>query len=163
MITVDGGGHHDLVLEISDRPLRGEPPDPAALWRATETGWHDAMPKIEGTIADRDARHAYAVLRGMTSQTGGMVAAATMGLPERAEAGRNYDYRYAWIRIRHTPSQAVAALGPHALLDESVAFVAERLSADGARLRPAYTVGGGVVPGERSVDVPGYPGACPRA
>ena len=27
-----------------------------------------------------------------------MVAAATISLPERAEAGRNYDYRYVWIR-----------------------------------------------------------------
>ena len=27
-----------------------------------------------------------------------MVAAATTSLPERAEEGRNYDYRYVWIR-----------------------------------------------------------------
>ena len=28
MITVPDGGHHDLVLEISDRPLKGTPADP---------------------------------------------------------------------------------------------------------------------------------------
>ncbi len=38
-----------------------------------------------------------------------MVAAATMSLPERAQEGRNYDYRYAWIRDQCFTGQAVAA------------------------------------------------------
>ncbi len=54
--------------------------------------------ELEGTVAQRDARHAYAVLSGLTSSGGGMVAAATTSLPERAREGRNYDYRYVWIR-----------------------------------------------------------------
>ena len=56
-----------------------------------------------------------------------MVAAATMSLPERAEAGRNYDYRYAWIRDQCYAGQAVAAAGPHPLLDDAVRFVTERI------------------------------------
>jgi hypothetical protein len=56
-------------------------------------------PYLTGSAAGaRDAEHAVAVLRAMTSSAGGMVAAATMSLPERAEQGRNYDYRYAWVR-----------------------------------------------------------------
>lgn len=51
------------------------------------------VPKLGDSIAPRDARHSYAVLRGLTISAGGMVAAATMSLPERAAAGRNYDYR----------------------------------------------------------------------
>ena len=43
----------------------------------------------------------------MTSSTGAMVAAATMSLPERADQGRNYDYRYAWIRDQCFAGQAV--------------------------------------------------------
>ena len=31
-LRVDAGQHHDLVLEISDRPLPGAPPDPDAAW-----------------------------------------------------------------------------------------------------------------------------------
>ena len=88
-----------------------------------------------------------------------MVAGATTCLPERAEAGRNYDYRFAWIRDQAFAGQAVASLGAHPLLDGAVAFVAERLLDDGPRLRPAYTVRGGAVPPERSLDLPGYPGA----
>ncbi len=106
----------------------------------------------------RDARHSYAVLRGLTSSGGGMVAAATMSLPERAEEGRNYDYRYVWIRDQCYVGQAVAADGPHPLLDDAVRFVSERLLADGPNLKPAYTTSGGPVPDQRSLDLPGYPG-----
>ncbi|MGH3603679.1 MAG: glycoside hydrolase family 15 protein, partial [Pseudonocardiaceae bacterium] len=92
------GSHHDLILELAGTALDGEPPDAARLWTATETAWREAMPTLGASIAPRDARHSYAVLRGLTGSGGGMVAAATMSLPERAEQGRNYDYRYVWIR-----------------------------------------------------------------
>ena len=162
MITVPAGRHHDLVLEISDRPLREGPADPDLTWPATETAWEQAVPQLPGTIADRDARHAYAVMRGLTSSGGGMAAAATMSLPERAEEGRNYDYRYAWIRDQCFAGQAVAAADPYPLLDSAVGFVTERILADGPQLKPAYTVSGGPVPDERQLHLPGYPGSSAK-
>ncbi|MGH3829655.1 MAG: glycoside hydrolase family 15 protein [Pseudonocardiaceae bacterium] len=156
-LTVPEGDHHDLVLELSDQAL-GEPPDPDRSWRGTETAWREAMPNLGASIAPRDARHSYAVLRGLTSSGGGMVAAATMSLPERASEGRNYDYRYVWIRDQCYAGQAVAADAPHPLLDDAVRFVAERLLADGPHLKPAYTITGGPVPDQRSLELPGYPG-----
>jgi hypothetical protein len=57
-------GHYDLVLELSDRPLEGEPPDPGEAWAATEESWSAVVPDCGDLIAARDARHAYAVLRG---------------------------------------------------------------------------------------------------
>src|SRR5689334_7869102 len=162
MITVPAGGHHDLVLEISDRPLAEKPADPDQAWQATSAAWDQAVPKLSGTIADRDARHAYAVMRGLTSSDGGMAAAATMSLPERAKQGRNYDYRYAWIRDQCFSGQAVAAAGPYPLLDSATGFVTERILADGAQLKPAYTVSGDPVPDERRLDLPGYPGGSDK-
>jgi hypothetical protein len=99
-LPVPAGAHHDLVLELGDTTsaLEGDAPDPARLWTATHTAWRETMPELGDSIAPRDARHSYAVLRGLTSSAGGMVAAATMSLPERAAQGRNYDYRYVWIR-----------------------------------------------------------------
>jgi GH15 family glucan-1,4-alpha-glucosidase len=103
------------------------------------------------------------VLAGLTSSGGGMVAAATMSLPERSKAGRNYDYRYVWIRDQCYTGQAVAADGPHRLLDDAVSFVAERILADGPDLRPAYTVACGPVPGEESLThLSGYPGGADK-
>ena len=157
-LTVPPGEARDLVLELSTRPLRDAPADPDTLWHVTRTHWAQAAPPLDGSLAPRDARHSLVVLRGLTSSTGGMVAAATTSLPERADQGRNYDYRYAWIRDQSYAGQAAAAAGAYPVLDDAVRFVCERLHADGPKLAPAYTVDGGPVPGQRRLDLPGYPG-----
>ncbi len=156
--TVPDGGSHDLVLEISDRRLPSEPVHARAAWHRTERAWNDDVPGFENSAAPRDTRHAYAVLRGLTSRGGGMVAAATMSLPERAGMGSSYDYRYVWIRDQCYAGLAVAADGPHPLLHDAVSFVSSRLLADGPKMSPAYTVDGGPVPDEHRIDLPGYPG-----
>jgi hypothetical protein len=162
-LTIEPGHRHDLVLELSDQPLPGDPPDPALAWEATEAGWARTLPSLQTSLAARAARHSYAVLAGLTSTGGGMVAAATMSLPERAQAGRNYDYRYVWIRDQCYTGQAVAADGPHRLLDDAVGFVASRLLDDGAQLKPAYTITGGAVPDERTLPgLAGYPGGADK-
>jgi GH15 family glucan-1,4-alpha-glucosidase len=157
------GEHRDLVLEISDRALDADPPDPDKLWESTAYAWDEAIPDLGHTLAPRDAMHAYAILRGLTSSTGGLVAAATTSLPERAEAGRNYDYRYAWIRDQAYAGQAVAVDRPLPLLDDAVGFICARLLADGPDLKPAYRIDGEPVPSERSVGgLAGYPGGSDR-
>jgi alpha,alpha-trehalase len=157
-VRVTEGSHADLVFEVSDRPLDGPPPVPDDAWAATEHGWQQAVPPLIGVTARRDAMHAYAVMRGLTSATDGMVAAATTSLPERAAAGRNYDYRYAWIRDQCFAGSAVAAVGGHPLLDQAVRFVTARLHEDGPDLLPAYTASGGPVPDQAPLRLPGYPG-----
>jgi GH15 family glucan-1,4-alpha-glucosidase len=158
-LALDGGTHHDFVLEISDQAL-GAPIDPDQAWQATSRAWRSAIPALDSSIAARDARHAYAVMHGLTSRDHGMVAAATMSLPERAGTSTNYDYRYAWIRDQCFAGLAVAADGGHPLLADAVTFVTARLLADGDRLTPAYLVSGGPVPSEQPLDLPGYPGGA---
>ncbi|MGA5544704.1 glycoside hydrolase family 15 protein [Mycobacterium sp. NPDC051198] len=157
-LHVPEGAFVDLVVELSVPGPAGPPPDPDVLWARTETHWRAEVPALSMSIAPRDARHSYAVLRGMTPPGGGTVAAATMSLPERADAGRNYDYRYVWIRDQCYVGQAAAVDAAHPLLDDAVGFVARQLLADGADLKPVYTVNGGPVPDERSLRLPGYPG-----
>ena len=156
------GRQRDLVLELGAGPLRTPAVDPGRAWAATERAWASAVPALTDTVAARDARQAYAVLRGMTSAEGGMVAAATTSLPERAEEGRNYDYRYVWIRDQAYAGQAVAAAAPGPLLDDAVRFTTARLHADGPGLSPAYTVDGRPVPDQHALDLPGYPGGYDR-
>ena len=160
-LTVDAGGYHDLVFEISDRKLPAPAHDANSLWEATSSAW-SATGTVSGTIADRDAEHAAAVLRGLTSAGGGMVAGATMALPEHYERGKNYDYRYAWIRDQCYAGQAAALTGQWDLLDAAVQFVAARLLDDGDHLKPAYTVDGGAVPDERPLKLSGYPGGSDK-
>ncbi len=158
-LRLEPGAHRDLVLEISDRPVESPPISAEVAWDATQAAWARAVPDLSDTVAPRDARHAYSVLRGLTTAGGGMVAAATMSLPERAEAGRNYDYRYAWVRDQCYAGEAVGAVKPHPLLDEAVSFVGDRIRADGPTMKPAYRTDGGAVPDERTLThLAGYPG-----
>ncbi|RKN39010.1 glycoside hydrolase family 15 protein [Streptomyces hoynatensis] len=161
LLTVPAGETLEVVLELSRREEGGRLYAPA-LWEATEREWRQAVPDCRDLPAPRDARQAYAVLRGLTSASGGMVAAATTSLPERANSGRTYDYRFAWVRDQCYAALGVAAHGPHPLFAGAVRFVAERVLADGDRLRPAYTVAGGPVAPERSLPLPGYPGGADR-
>jgi GH15 family glucan-1,4-alpha-glucosidase len=161
-LVVPPGESRDLVLEISRATLPRELPRPHELWQRTERAWRDGVPDLSTSTAPGDSRHSYAVLRGMTASTGAMVAAATTSLPERANQGRNYDSRYAWIRDQCYAGQAAAAIGDDVLLDAAVRFVSERVLEDGPDLRPAYTAAGGRVPDQRDVTLPGYPGAPVR-
>ncbi len=157
-LELAAGEQHDLVLELAEHQLSREEVHPDRAWRQTESTWQRAVPEVHRTIAARDARHAYAVLRGLTLPGGGMVAAATTSLPERADTGRNYDYRYAWIRDQCFAGQALATDGAHSLVDDAVSFVSERLLDDGDRMAPAYCLDGAAVPEQRTLDLPGYPG-----
>ena len=162
-LVVPAGESRDLVLEISRDELPRQLPDPHELWDRTLRAWHEATPDMSTSATPGASSHTYAILRGLTSSTGAMVAAATTSLPERAAQGRNYDYRYAWIRDQCYAGRAAAVIGDHTLLDSAVEFVSERVLADGPDLRPAYTVTGGRVPDEHDVTLPGYPGAPVRA
>ena len=154
------GAVRDLVLVIDRDSDPESAPDPTQAWSATESAWGDWVPKLDCAVGRRDAHHSYAVLKGLTSAGGGMVAAATMALPERAREGRNYDYRYVWIRDQCLAGQAVAKSGPHPILDDAVRFVSERLLDDGPQMVPAYTTAGGPVPDQRRLGLPGYPGGA---
>jgi hypothetical protein len=155
-LELDEGDRRDFVLALGG--VREGAPDPDICWSATERAWHDRVPELQQTVAPRDARHAYAIISGLTGDSGGMIAAATAGLPERAREGRNYDYRYTWIRDQSFAAQALARVGPTELLHDQVRFIRERLLADGSELKPAYTTDGSEPPDERKLDLPGYPG-----
>ncbi|WP_433869058.1 glycoside hydrolase family 15 protein [Saccharopolyspora sp. CA-218241] len=156
-LTVPAGGHHDLVLELGDG-APGPAVDADSAWRATAANWGDAVPSMAGTLAPRDAQQASAVLRGLTAPGGGMVAAPTMSLPERPEQGRNFDYRYTWVRDQCYAGIGVAAHGPGSVLADSTSFLTGLLLREGTSLSPACTVDGAPVPPEEALDLPGYPG-----
>ncbi len=158
-LALRGGSQHDLVLEISDQQL-DEPVDATESWAGTEHAWQATVPEFADSVAPRDARHAYAVLRGLTTRGGGMVAAATLGLPERAEAGRNYDYRYVWLRDQCYAGLAVAVHEPHPLLADAVAFTTARVLEHGDRLVPVYCTDGSALPEASTLRLPGYPGGA---
>lgn len=156
-LELDAGQSHDLVLEIGVGAL----PDPVpaqVLWETTRAGWAARVPAMDTAWSPPQARHSLAVLHGLTTRSGAMVAAATTSLPERADQHNSYDYRYAWVRDQCYAGTAAFAAGALDLADAAVGFVTDRLLADGQHLAPAYTVEGRAVPEPSAVPLPGYPG-----
>lgn len=168
-LTLPAGAHHDLVLEVSRETFEGRAPiEPDRAWETTAQSWSRAVPDLPGVVARRDVRHAFAVLAGLTTPGGGMVAAATTSLPEHADGGRADDYRYVWLRDQAWTCLALAAALPPdgqggdevvlELFTRQTAWLTERVLEHPGALSPAYRTDGSPVPGEVELDLPGYPG-----
>ncbi len=154
------GDTKDFVLELQRTPFRAQDgPEADRLWRQTAMRWAESIPQCREIPAGRDVRQSFATLRGLTDTQGATVAAVTTALPERAEAGRNYDYRYGWIRdICYIGHAGAAVNGGDEVLDDAVRWVCARVLADGPCTTPAYKGDGSPVPEPVSLGLPGYPG-----
>ena len=70
--------------------------------------------------------------------------------PRARQHGRNYDYRYVWIRDQCYVGQAVARSGPHPAARRRRPLRPRPAARGRPRLTPAYTTSGGRVPDERA-------------
>jgi GH15 family glucan-1,4-alpha-glucosidase len=96
-------------------------------------------------------------------ETGAIVAALTTSLPEHADSGRNWDYRYCWIRDAYYTVQALNRLGALDVLEGYLEYLRNIVdTAAGGHIQPLYGVGGEAVLEERIADgLPGYRGMGP--
>ncbi|WP_205326383.1 glycoside hydrolase family 15 protein [Glycomyces sp. YM15] len=117
-ITLDEGEKLRFVTQSAG--LADEPPatwTPEAIDVALEETiqgwqrWSDAHPTWDGPLPHL-VRRSILVLEALRYQpTGAIVAAPTTSLPEAVGAGRNWDYRFSWIRDASFTVQALAAAG----------------------------------------------------
>ena len=97
----------------------------------------------------------------MYSPTGAMVAAPTTSIPEWLGGHRNWDYRYTWTRDTAMAVRAANLLGCRSEAREFFHFVRDTLERD-RKLQIMYTIDGGRVPDERTLDhISGYRGCKP--
>ena len=119
--------------------------DAARGWRS----WEDDHDIYEGPHREL-IRLSSRVLKGLTYRpTGAIVAAPTTSLPETIGGGRNWDYRYSWIR---DASLTLDALWIGTCSDEVDAFVSWMSGAAGGHIderRPLQIMYG--VTGERDL------------
>lgn len=110
-----------LLVGAHGRP-EGAPRHPAPVPAPTNQGWrswsalHQAY---QGPYAEL-VHHSGRVLQALTyAPTGAVVAAPTTSLPEEPGGGRNWDYRYTWVR---DASLTLSALWVAACPDEVADF-----------------------------------------
>jgi glucoamylase len=95
-------GHSESFV-LSHGPSHLPPPaaiDPAEALGRTEAYWKEFAGRFDYNGPHRDAVvRSLLTLKALSyAPTGGIVAAATTSLPEEIGGGRNWDYRYCWLR-----------------------------------------------------------------
>ena len=96
-------------------------------------------------------------------ETGAIVAALTTSIPEHADSGRNWDYRFCWLRDAYYVVQALNRLGAADILERYLGYLRNIVDkADGGHIQPVFGVGFEPILSERIVtSLPGYQGMGP--
>ncbi|HEX5421133.1 MAG TPA: glycoside hydrolase family 15 protein [Gammaproteobacteria bacterium] len=91
--------------------------------------------------------------------TGAVLAALTTSIPEAVGSGRNWDYRYCWLRDSFYVVHALNRLGATETMEAFLSYLFNIVAelGSGERLQPVYGIGGAPTLEERVVDsLPGY-------
>jgi GH15 family glucan-1,4-alpha-glucosidase len=95
-------------------------------------------------------------------ETGGIVAAHTTSIPEAPNSGRNWDYRFCWLRDAYFVVQALNQLSTTQTMEAYLNYVTTVAAELNEPLGPVHSI----VPGERldeiiAKDLPGFLGMGP--
>ncbi|MGP3699624.1 glycoside hydrolase family 15 protein [Rhodobacter sp. NSM] len=129
----------------------------------TRQAWSSHLAHARGGEFGQAVQRSMMVLRLLNfSPSGAVLAAPTAGLPEAVGAGRNWDYRFCWLRDASFILRAFLDLGSR---DEAEAFFRWMIHAtrlDAPNLRVLYDLFGRRNAGERRVDsLEGWRGSNP--
>ncbi len=145
---------HDAAGEVGRRFLE----ETAQYWRewvrnlAIPYEWQEAV--IRATITLK--LNAY-------DDTGAIVAAMTSSIPEAAGSGRNWDYRYCWLRDGYFVVNALNRLGATRTMERYLGYIVN-IAANAGRgpLQPVYGIDGRAELDERELPaLEGYRGMGP--
>ncbi len=96
--------------------------------------------------------------------TGAVLAALTTSIPEAAHSGRNWDYRYCWLRDSYFVVHALNRLGATKTMEAYLRYIINVASSmdEDQGLQPLYGISGQSRLFERTVtSLPGYRGMGP--
>ena len=95
-------------------------------------------------------------------ETGAIVAAMTTSLPEAADSGRNWDYRYCWLRDAFFVVRALNSLSEVGTMEDYLRWLHDVVRSSDGHIQPLYGIGLERVLTERIVtQLPGYRGMGP--
>lgn len=163
--TTSPGSRHLLALASThDEPLHF--PDPRnvddGVDRTVQNWQHwSSVFSYEGPWEKHVQRSALALKLLIHSPTGAIAAAATTSLPERAEGGKNWDYRHAWVRDLAYSTHALVRFGLREETHAALSWLLRTIRDQGPELHVMYTLDGDLVPEPTEYDVPGWRGIGP--
>lgn len=95
--------------------------------------------------------------------TGAIIAAMTTSIPEASDTGRNWDYRYCWLRDAFFVVRALNSLSEVSTMENYLQFLLNvvHASAEKKHLQPVFGVGTETCLTEQIIELPGYRGMGP--
>jgi len=95
--------------------------------------------------------------------TGAIVAAMTTSIPEAPDSGRNWDYRYCWLRDAYFVVNALNRLGATRTMERHLGYILNiAAGTQQGRLQPVYGISGASTIEELEIaSLPGYRGMGP--
>lgn len=95
-------------------------------------------------------------------ETGAIIAAVTTSIPEAANSGRTWDYRYCWLRDAFFVVRALNSLSEMETMENYLRYINNIASmTGGGHVQPLYGIALEERLIERTVDLPGYRGMGP--
>jgi GH15 family glucan-1,4-alpha-glucosidase len=146
------------IVEVPDpKTLEARMAETIDWWRK----WSD-----QGRLLERygpQARRSAIILKGLThAPTGAMAAAPTTSLPESLRGGRNWDYRFSWVRDSAFAVRSLAELGHSREAEGFRRFIERSAAGSVEQLQILYGIGGERRLQELAVDeLEGYRGIGP--
>lgn len=148
--TAAGSRHLVVVAGTENEPLHLPDPENVdrgvdrtiANWRAWSKEFH-----YDGLWAPAVQRSALALKLLIYSPSGSIAAAATTSLSEKPGGGKNWDYRFAWVRDLAYTLTAFIRFGLREETHAAVSWLLATIVEHGPDLHIFYTLGGGL-PGE---------------
>jgi GH15 family glucan-1,4-alpha-glucosidase len=118
---LDQGQSATFVLEQGDQPRPYSEDDTRELFNETVDYWARwiSAARYQGRWREIVRRSALTLKLLTYKPSGALIAAATTSLPEQLGGGRNWDYRYTWIRDAAFSLYALLRLG---FTEEAAAF-----------------------------------------
>ncbi len=112
--------------------------------------------RSDGPRRDQVVRSLLAIKTLLMARTGAIAAAATTSMPESPAGGKNWDYRYSWVRDAALTVDAMSDCGLEEEVHAAVSWLLTTIRRQGPDVHVMYTLTGGTPTPSHSVDVPGY-------
>lgn len=162
--TREGSRHLLIVVATHGEPLHL--PDPGNVDRSidrTIENWRAWSKEFsyDGPWAEHVQRSALALKLLIFSPTGAIAAAATTSLPENPGGGKNWDYRFAWVRDLAYTAHALVRFGLREETHAAISWLLKTIRRGGPELHIFYGLEGDVPDGVREYDVAGWRGIGP--
>ncbi|MBN4062171.1 MAG: glycosyl hydrolase [Flavobacteriales bacterium] len=149
------------LIMTYDIPLEGPIESTAEdFLRKTVLYWRDWVKSTSiGSFHQKQIVRSALILKiQQFEDTGAIVAAGTTSLPEHPGSGRNWDYRYCWLRDAYYTLTAFNNIGHFEELERYFHYIENATISEDGRFQPLYTILGKKEIKEKTVELSGYQG-----